>query len=297
MGKLTRGVVVFVSIAMTACGAHAREAVRDDYRARVERLRSETDNNYIWPSCPPPAQYSHIGKCGLVFDRWFAEESAKHFFAQRCRRDDGAPFEKDVCWSLFMNGFLDELSKRYSKTAETDVATACREAAPETCKTAFQIELMYLKLHNRALLDDERMQLRQIAREYDDAQADATEQDERGSRILRAVAGALEQMASTPQTQNTAYVPPTPVQGPTLLQPPPSSTSGCSSDIECGGPGYVCSKPAGSYRGQCARAVNSYGNQDFSRTPSPNIGPGRVQCTMTSGCPIGFRCDAGRCMR
>jgi hypothetical protein len=70
--------------------------------------------------------------------------------------------------------------------------------------------------------------------------------------------------------------------------------TGCTSDYACG-IGFTCSKRMGSMFGECMRAVNRSGTPTFARDPSGHIGPGENQCA--SGCPPGFRCDLGRCIK
>jgi hypothetical protein len=75
----------------------------------------------------------------------------------------------------------------------------------------------------------------------------------------------------------------------------PTRDRGCSSDSACA-PGFMCSKPSGSVVGQCLRAVDSNGTPTYERDPSNHAGAGEVTCTALS-CPVGFRCDRGRCVK
>jgi hypothetical protein len=97
---------------------------------------------------------------------------------------------------------------------------------------------------------------------------------------------------------DTAPAVPTPASAPPAVAGARAGAPRCSSDADCGGPGYACAKPAGSFTGECARAVNQYGTQDFSRTPQgSSLGPGRRQCWTTTDCPIGFSCNDGVCLK
>lgn len=100
-----------------------------------------------------------------------------------------------------------------------------------------------------------------------------------------------------PQAGSQPWKPTTHVPTP-LPDQPTITTRGCSSDFECGGPGYACAKAAGSMTGQCGRVVNQFGTQDFSATPRTNsIGPGKRQCSTMTDCGIGFTCDQGICLK
>ncbi|MBX3222397.1 MAG: hypothetical protein KF795_17895 [Labilithrix sp.] len=87
---------------------------------------------------------------------------------------------------------------------------------------------------------------------------------------------------------------------PSAISSPASATKAeapreCSSDMACG-MGYVCAKPAGSFSGECARAVNGMGMPVLT-TPRANVGPGERQCRWATECGIGFECDRGRCLK
>lgn len=83
-----------------------------------------------------------------------------------------------------------------------------------------------------------------------------------------------------------------------IFEPTPSAAHGreCSDDITCG-VGYVCSKPVGSFNGECAKAVDGMGNQVFTGPRSNSFGPGKRQCNFATDCGIGFECDEGRCIK
>jgi hypothetical protein len=82
-------------------------------------------------------------------------------------------------------------------------------------------------------------------------------------------------------------------QAGTTPSPSPAASS-CSSDYGCG-PGFMCAKRAGLIVGECMRAVSPSGVPTYERNPSGHVGPGENQCAQ--GCPVGFRCDLGRCIR
>lgn len=104
--------------------------------------------------------------------------------------------------------------------------------------------------------------------------------NDRGRTVLRALGAGLRGFAagysagaSTPQS------------------PAPS---GCTSDYACG-LGFMCSKRMGAMVGECMRAVNPSGSPTYERDPSGHMGAGTNQCAQ--GCPAGFRCDFGRCVK
>lgn len=83
------------------------------------------------------------------------------------------------------------------------------------------------------------------------------------------------------------YIPST---QPTYVAPTPT---GCTSDFACG-VGMQCVKPPLSSAGQCMKPVDSYGAPlpGSARPGSSLMNTSPVgQCTTTTDCPIGFRCD------
>ncbi len=75
-----------------------------------------------------------------------------------------------------------------------------------------------------------------------------------------------------------------------------SSSSGCSSDFDCG-LGQRCVKPQYSSSGTCMKSVNSSGIQQFNSHQN-NVGPNmNKQCTFNTDCPIGFSCKSGNCIK
>lgn len=75
-----------------------------------------------------------------------------------------------------------------------------------------------------------------------------------------------------------------------------SSSSGCSSDFDCG-LGQSCVKPQYSSTGTCMKSVNSSGIPQFNSHQN-NVGPNmNKQCTFNTDCPIGFSCSGGNCIK
>jgi len=65
----------------------------------------------------------------------------------------------------------------------------------------------------------------------------------------------------------------------------------CSSDYSCG-IGYSCVKKSFSVSGVCMKSVDSYGAPTYKIPSSDSLGiKTEGSCTLTAGCPIGFRCD------
>lgn len=76
-------------------------------------------------------------------------------------------------------------------------------------------------------------------------------------------------------------------------QPNYVAPTGCTSDLACG-VGMLCVKPPLSSTGQCMKPVDSYGAPlpGSARPGSSLMNTSPVgQCTTTTDCPVGFRCD------
>lgn len=102
------------------------------------------------------------------------------------------------------------------------------------------------------------------------------------------VAANLAYPNSTYRPSPVVYMPST---QPTYVAPTPT---GCTSDFACG-VGMQCVKPPLSSTGQCMKPVDSYGAPlpGSARPGSSLMNTSPVgQCTTTTDCPIGFRCDS-----
>lgn len=109
-------------------------------------------------------------------------------------------------------------------------------------------------------------------------------------------------VASTAANPNTGYKPApstyVPVQNTQTPRAPTQvvSTSGCSSDFDCG-LGKQCVKAPLQVNGQCLTPVNSFGISNpansLPRTNSvlPNMKT-QGQCNFNTDCPVGFQCDS-----
>jgi aryl carrier-like protein len=134
----------------------------------------------------------------------------------------------------------------------------------------------------RRELDDARAQSVQHARELRDAEI---------AEKQRRFALAMSAMA---QAMSNAHQP----SRPSVAVP---STSGCSSDFDCG-IGSRCVKANYSLKGYCAKAVNEFGVQTFDMPDMNSVlvkVPQGSDCHFVTDCPIGFRCDvqSGACLR
>ena len=68
----------------------------------------------------------------------------------------------------------------------------------------------------------------------------------------------------------------------------------CSSDFDCG-IGHSCVKKAYSSEGVCMKNVDEYGTPQYNMPSLDSIGPNMNsdgECTFSTDCPIGFRCDS-----
>ena len=65
----------------------------------------------------------------------------------------------------------------------------------------------------------------------------------------------------------------------------------CMSDADCN-LGYQCLKNMYDWEGQCIKAVDEFGIQNFNE-PRNNYGP-KIEsgCNFDTDCPLGFKCDS-----
>ena len=72
-----------------------------------------------------------------------------------------------------------------------------------------------------------------------------------------------------------------------------STLFACSSDFDCG-MGTSCVKKAFQSNGVCMKNVDEYGTPQYNIPSTDSIGPNMDsdgQCTFSTDCPIGFKCD------
>jgi hypothetical protein len=145
--------------------------------------------------------------------------------------------------------------------------------------------------------------------EENEARQQEEETRERRRRILRAIGAGLSAIGNAASagaqagntTASTTQPVPTPTPMPLPQGAPPLTSSGCSSDFDCG-IGNRCVKPNFSSQGTCMRLVNEYGEPTYDlpriNSVSPKV-PSRHDCKFSTDCPIGFRCDtnSGACIR
>ena len=68
----------------------------------------------------------------------------------------------------------------------------------------------------------------------------------------------------------------------------------CSSDFDCD-MGASCVKKPYHSDGVCMKNVNEFGTQQYNMPSTDSIGPNMDtdgQCTFSTDCPIGFKCDS-----
>jgi hypothetical protein len=277
-----------------------------EYDEKIEKVKAETTAQVIWPVCQVPPK---PGKdCGLLADR-LTDALIVDYIREHCHGDPSSPVTPE-CRHMFRVSFFNLLEKRYDRANQLDVQHAC-QSNPDQCGPLEGVELLFLRSHNDAVFADGRARITALIAEYDreeqsnerarDARARQQVDRQRAAAIFKGIADSANSMAQRPppQYQGPGAMGGTqPVAPMAPMAPMAPVSTGCTSDFQCGGPGYVCSKPAGSFQGQCAKSVNEFGNQDFMNGPRlDSHGPGTQQCQFMTDCPIGFRCDAGRCMK
>jgi hypothetical protein len=298
--------VAGAALAMLLIGCHTSKPmtplkssseIAGDYEAKIEAVREAALSEFYWPICEVPPKK---GKdCGLVADVVLQDDFIAKFVAEVCHEEADAISED--CRGAFRNGYFDQVRKRYTRASESDVSRACA-STPDKCKSFVGIELLLLRSHNDAVISEARERIAQLVEEHDREQTTTeraretrARQAEQDRRARAALAGALQGMGQAMSESGSSS------SGRTTAAPAPQQVQAprtCTSDYQCGGPGYVCAKPAGSYTGECAKSVNEFGNQDFMHSPRlDSNGPGKRQCTLPLDCGIGFTCDRGMCIR
>jgi hypothetical protein len=266
------------------------------FRTRVDEVNRKRQMELIWPVCENPPK---AGRCGLLWEEWTHGDRVEHFVQEHCHEDDPSEIS-DACTALFRDGFKASLRRTYTWALESDVQRTC-EDNPEKCANAGLEEVQWLISHDARINAFYDSTVNDFIRRYHEGQrveagarqaAEQQEaQDEQRRRAALHAFGAGLQAAGRAYsaTPTTTYVPH--VQ--TVRAP-----GSCSSDFECGGPGFVCVKPGGRTAGTCARAVNQYGNQDYQHSPRlDSVGPGQAECSLSKACPMLFRCIEDHCMR
>lgn len=287
------------------------DAITSEYEAKIAQAREETSNEVFWPVCEVPPRR---GKgCGLLADGLTDEFVAK-FMRETCQEDPSAN-PSQPCRTAFQRAFYARVRERYVHANVDDVDRACA-SAPSQCASFGLTELKFLASHNAAVWADGKARMEELVAAHEREQSlnararDVREREAEGQRrVMGALAAGLEglgsgaQRASTQRSTEVEEEPPpkrpaihsyAPIgQGSST----PNTRPACSSDFDCGGPGFACSKPVGSYTGTCAKVVNEYGNQVFTGPRTNSIGPGQRQCSLPLDCGLGWKCDQGRCLK
>lgn len=121
---------------------------------------------------------------------------------------------------------------------------------------------------------------------YESQRAQSSAELNDGLRVLTCALVGGSCAPSAPTT-NSSY---SPAPRSTVSSP---SEEECTSDFSCG-MGYTCVKPPLHTVGVCMRSVDEMGIQQFDLPKLDSVGPNmRIegQCTFTTDCPVGFRCD------
>lgn len=273
------------------CGAPAAHV---ELGPQIESARQEALSRAVWPVCAEPPK---PGKCGLVADHYMSDEHIEQYIAHACH-EDPKETPSETCGKAFRADFFDDVRGRYTLAVQREVDAACASEA-DRCTTLVGVELQFLRSHNGAVARAFDARVDEIAAAYEaerrktasQAPAFARSDSEGAALAIRAIGAGLRGFSEGWQ-QSASAQPKSPA-----AQTARSQTQSCSSDIQCGGPGYMCSKPAGSIEGECAQAVNKYGLQEFSRGADTSFGPGKRQCDFSTPCPIGFTCSEGRCLK
>jgi hypothetical protein len=327
--KTTDGLVVAQSIEelrmLLAEGSSALDKAKarvDEIDARRNALMADFERELVWRSCDKPHR-----KCGLIAETMGIPEFIASFSANECKEPFGRSRKtlSRACSEKYSALFNDALSERYPLADRAAVDREC--AGTPECQGLVPYELLFLKSHNSELvrradaldapMQAEREQRVQAYLELADATAEhnrklvdafehAQEQRAQRSRELaqlryeqeerdrveaanrRAMAQALQAFATSMTTSTPATYTPASTPSIDVYQ-----STGCTSDFGCRY-GWKCLKDVGRNEGRCAQAVNATGTPTFTPPSTSSVGPGKGgDCSFTTDCPIGFRCEKG----
>jgi hypothetical protein len=272
--------------------AHSRaqnklRQVKAEWDQAIDAAARDSKQKFIYIKCSSVVPSG--GNCGLISPRYKSQSFQERFQREHC--SDGSPVSG--CRERYQIAFEAALRVRYGSSAVNEGLNG---------ESLLEMELSVLKVHNDQVLQEYKIVSEGINSKYKgrmenllaqfrteisaleaerNAELEAErESSERVGRIFLALGSGLQ------------------AAGRGLASDEPTTTPGpveCMSDFGCSY-GQKCLKNYGSMRGVCARVVNEYGSPTFSTPSSDSFSPGKGTC-MSTGCPLGFRCLSGNCIK
>jgi hypothetical protein len=286
--RSTGAIVADSNEAIVSSRTHAQnglQRIKADWDQALEAASRSSKRKLVYPSCN--AKIPDGNMCGLISTKYVNTSFQERFQKERC--SDGA--SANGCLGRYQAAFVVDLRKRYGPSA---VNTGLNGGS------FLDMELSVLKEYNDQVLQDYKITTNEINTEYRlklenvtaqfrtelnsieaerDAELDSSENNRRVwlaiANGLQAGGQALSSGQATPSVQTTQ--------------------STCTSDFSCAY-GQICLKPYGRMSGTCARVVDEYGTPTYQGPNSDSYQPGNGEC-LSTGCPIGFRCVDGNCIK
>ena len=261
--------------------------VKTEWDQAIDAAARNSKQRFIFIKCSSLVPSG--GTCGLISPRYKSQSFQERFQRGHCSEGSSV----SGCRERYQIAFEAALRARYGSSAVNEGLSG---------ESFLEMELSVLKVHNDRVLQEYKVVSEGINAKYKgrlenllaqfrteisaleaerNAELEAErESAERVGRIFLALGSGLQ------------------AAGQGLASDEPTTTSGhveCMSDFGCSY-GQKCLKNYGHMSGVCARAVNEYGNPTYEGPSSNSFSPGSGAC-MSTGCPIGFRCVSGNCIK
>jgi hypothetical protein len=267
------------------------EHIHANAKAELERIRIEWDReasqtsestmrSLVYPTCS--ANNPAGSTCGLVSTSYMSRAFAKRFAKEHCQRSHGTG-----CLQLYMAAFNRDIVMRYGVDP--------RETIPKDDSFG-EIEIAVLEVHNDRVFELRRRKMSELNAKYTAMADEVVErfaaalnrmrvEDEESRRVWEAERRVVLSLAMGLKAMGDGLA----------GQSRRSQVLRCTSDYDCIH-GTICLKARGSFDGQCVEAVDGNGLRTYQPPRPASVHAGNGTCAMT-GCPIGFRCEEGNCVK
>lgn len=242
----------------------------------------------IYPVCE--AKVPPGGVCGLISATFVKQIAIDRFMRDNC----GAADQDPDCIERYFLKFLATLRNRYGDAIVDKI---------DGSGSFDDVELRALDAHNHGVLERYHERRAEIDARYHSLLEHVVGRFELELNEIQA--NKLDELRQSQQIRNywLAVAEGMSAAGRALASQPnvvsnqstQALRTSCVSDFDCGF-GQICVKDYGSMGGRCAQAVNQYGTPTYQAPDSSSFRPGSGQCT-TTGCPPGFTCEGGNCIR